>query len=378
MLDDSRVGLRRPNPIFDGAVRFDTSPRSMPAISVILPVKNRGSLVVRAVETLLRQDYTGTYEVIVVGDENDTSWPALEELTDPRLKRVGVNAPVKRRDANYKRNIGALHATGTILAFTDSDGTVPQTWLTAGATRLMAETAKDDRVHCVAGLIDSIGEGFWSRYVDTNVFGAKLPRIHEEYRTTAETFGLNGKKPPASGNLFVTRYAFMMAGGFQERQSRYEDYRFAWDLCKAGFHIVHVRDEDMVVAHRHRAGTGLFKEYLKAGEGCGQFVRECSDSPLAGLRIKQLRQWQLGVALVTALTILAPLFIIPFLAAAGLALAGLFGLGVLEMKKLRKLEAIIYPALTLVLGSVFTFGIAKYKDLQEPKINLIARARELA
>lgn len=364
--------LRRPNPTEDGLINFSMPPGGLPDVSVILPVKNRGQLVVRAVETLLDQDYMGRFEVIVVGDTNDSTWEALAHITDNRLRRLGVDAPVKRRDANFKRNIGALQSGGTILAFTDSDGIVPQTWLSAGVKQLMAATIKDDRVHCVAGLIDSIGEGFWSRYVDTNVFGAKLPRIQEEYRTTAETFGLNGKKPPASGNLFVTRHAFMMAGGFYELQSRYEDYRFAWSLCKAGFQILHVRTADMVVAHRHRAGWGLFKEYLKAGEGCGQFVQDCPESPLAALRTKQLRQWQAGVALAAVLLVLAPFFPIAFLAVAALAIAGLLGLGVMEMMKLRKFEAIIYPTLTLILGSVFTFGIAKYKDLNEPKIRLIS------
>jgi cellulose synthase/poly-beta-1,6-N-acetylglucosamine synthase-like glycosyltransferase len=347
-----------------------------PGVSVILPVKNRGVLLLRAVQTLLDQDYHGVFEVIVVGDANDTTWQALESIQDPRLRRISVTAPVKRRDANYKRNIGAMYAGGTILAFTDSDGAVPRTWLSAGVHELLSATAEDDSIQCVAGLIDSIGEGFWSRYVDSNVFGAKLPRIHEEYLTTAETFGLGGKKPPASGNLFVSRQAFMTAGGFYELQSRYEDYRFAWSLCKAGFKILHVRNKDMVAAHRHRAGWGLFKEYLKSGEGCGQFVRDCSDSPLAALRKKQLRQWQTAVTAAAALTILTPFSLVPFLAACGLAFVGLILLGIIEATKLRKFEAVIYPTLTLVLGSVFTFGIAKYKDLNEPQVNLIQNARQ--
>jgi cellulose synthase/poly-beta-1,6-N-acetylglucosamine synthase-like glycosyltransferase len=370
--------LRRPNPMDDGPYFVGTQPHGGgPRVSVILPVKNRGILVVRAVQTLLDQTYRN-YEVIVVGDEKDTTWEALEHIQDPRLVRIGVDAPVKRRDANYKRNIGALNASGKILAFTDSDGTVPQTWLHAGVAQLLRERALDSRVQCVAGLIDSIGEGFWSRYVDTNIFGAKLPRIQEDYRTTAETFGLNGKKPPASGNLFVTRAAYMAVGGFDETQSRYEDYSFAWRLCRKGFQIVHVRNPEMVVAHRHRAGLKLFKEYKAAGNGCRQFIERAPDCPLSELRTNQLRQWQGMLGIAALLVILTPIWPLPFLFATVLALVGLFGLGIVETVKLRKFEAIVYPTLTLILGSVFTYGIASYKDLREPDINLIARTREFA
>lgn len=89
-----------------------------PTFSVIIPVHNRPKLAFEAIDSVLRQSHSPS-EVIVV---DDASCPPLL-LEDPqrenksiRLVRVEVNV-----GAAAARNLGALHATGTHLAFLDSD-----------------------------------------------------------------------------------------------------------------------------------------------------------------------------------------------------------------------------------------------------------------
>jgi glycosyltransferase involved in cell wall biosynthesis len=113
----------------------------MPLFSVIVPTYNRLSLVVAAVESVLRQECTD-YELIVVDDgSTDGTAEALAAFGD-RIRVV--------RQANQgqsaARNAGINAATGEYVAFLDSDD-MWFPWTLANVERAMRELG---RPACVA------------------------------------------------------------------------------------------------------------------------------------------------------------------------------------------------------------------------------------
>jgi len=90
---------------------------SNPQISVIIPVYNRGKLLLRALRSVLLQTFSD-YEIIVVDDGSDEDYfPILEAL---RLNNL-LYFKLQHQNANVARNFGINKAKGKYIAMLDSD-----------------------------------------------------------------------------------------------------------------------------------------------------------------------------------------------------------------------------------------------------------------
>jgi len=88
----------------------------MPEISVIIPTYNRGSYVVEAVKSVLRQSYDDL-EIIVIDDGSTDNTPELLELYSNKI----IILRQERKGVSGARNRGIKESKGKYIAFLDSD-----------------------------------------------------------------------------------------------------------------------------------------------------------------------------------------------------------------------------------------------------------------
>ena len=235
---DQPLPARRPQPsdigpesrvLVDGAV----DALGLPAVSVIVPTRNRGEWLAYVFQALARQVYpAGLVEVLVV---DNASVDHTQEIV--RRWAEVLPFPVRfLRKANEgpaaSRNYAAARATGDVLAFTDSDCMPEPYWLLNGVGALK------DGVGLVTGPIIP------RRTSDTHFFfNAQLGAVLHDtglYRTAS---------------LFVPRAVFVAVGGFDEAFALGrggvllggEDTDLGWRIKRSGQHSVF--RPDVVVVH---------------------------------------------------------------------------------------------------------------------------------
>ena len=90
----------------------------MPTVSVIIPTFNRADLVLKAIQSVLAQDYVD-YEIIVVDDGSiDDTGSVLQSLVEQGVIRYIYQ---QNRGESAARNRGIVEANGRYIAFLDSD-----------------------------------------------------------------------------------------------------------------------------------------------------------------------------------------------------------------------------------------------------------------
>lgn len=87
-------------------------------ISVVIPTRNRPTIVNRSVQSALSQSWSGIEVVVVIDGPDDKTVEALAQIKDPRLKVVCL---AQSGGAQEARNAGVRAASGKWIAFLDDD-----------------------------------------------------------------------------------------------------------------------------------------------------------------------------------------------------------------------------------------------------------------
>lgn len=135
------------------------------AVSIIVPARNEERNIRRNVTSLLEQDFTGDYEVIVVDDASTDATPRiLDEIasTHPHAERLYVlrlrDLPPGWVGKPHALHAGAQEAQGDWLLFTDAD-----TWHAPNALRTAYETALSEGLDMLSlGTAQEL-PGFWDK-----------------------------------------------------------------------------------------------------------------------------------------------------------------------------------------------------------------------
>ena len=87
-------------------------------ISVIIPTLDRPKLLLRAIESVLRQTHRDIEVIVVVDRPSPETFAAVQAVSDSRLRLIVNPHPTT---AGGARNIGADQAAGEWIAFLDDD-----------------------------------------------------------------------------------------------------------------------------------------------------------------------------------------------------------------------------------------------------------------
>ena len=223
-------------------------------ISVVIPSIDRGPAIVQTVESVLANDYPN-FEV-VVGDQSEdarTRESLAPYIADGRVRYLSN----PRQGVALNRNLGARHARGEILAYTDDDCTVPPDWLRVIAAAFQA----DERIGMVFGNIlagpHDPHRGFVQAYVrETSFTATKATQKH-----LVEGIG---------ACMAIRRGVWEAVGGFDlalgagARFRAAEDTDLSLRVLLAGFHV-HETPGINVVHHGFRTWEqrpAMFRNYL--------------------------------------------------------------------------------------------------------------------
>jgi glycosyltransferase involved in cell wall biosynthesis len=105
----------------------------LPLVSVVVPVFNDRPSLLLCLGALGRQEYAGSFEIIVVNNG------APGDISDLAAEFPGVVIVDEPKPGSYNaRNAGIARARGSILAFTDADCLPDPAWIATGVRTLLA------------------------------------------------------------------------------------------------------------------------------------------------------------------------------------------------------------------------------------------------
>jgi len=220
------------------SLHYDGRPverQAYPAVTVVIPVKNRPEEMKDCLHSLFALDYPrDKVEIIVVDDGSvDTTRDVVRSFP---VQLIGFS---ESRGPAACRNIGAGKAKGEIIAFLDSDCTVQANWL-QDIVPYFALAG----IGAVGGFVDS----YYNRSGLDKYEAARSP-LNMGKRILFETQAKNTFYVP-SCNLLVRKDCFIRTGGFQEDLQVGEDVDFCWRMRKHGYPLLYVPAG--AVFHKHR------------------------------------------------------------------------------------------------------------------------------
>jgi cellulose synthase/poly-beta-1,6-N-acetylglucosamine synthase-like glycosyltransferase len=186
---------------------------SEPDVSVIVPALNEEERIPTCLEYLNRQDFTGSYEVIVADGCSEDRTVEIAEEMGARVVRE------KHRRIAAERQAGAKVARGRLLLFTDADSTAPPEWISS----VVRSFETHPRVACVYGPVMPSD----SQRSTTLLAEIVIPA----YMILS---GMIGFYTPIGSNMAFRREAFEEIGGFNADLVTCEDLDIAMRSRQCG------------------------------------------------------------------------------------------------------------------------------------------------
>jgi len=236
----------------------------MPRVSVVMPSYRSQQTIAPSLDAVLAQELDGeAFEVIVVDSSPDEQCAEIVARDFPTVRLV---RSAERLLPQAARNLGARHASGELLVFTD-----PDTYAVAGWLRALV-TAYDALGGVVVGGLGLHGEGWVARGVHLAKFSKWLP----------------GRRPGAvdmgpTANLLVPRRIFDDIGGF-DGDMLLGDVALSWKLLRRGIPLRLL--PAAAVLHHEVAPLGAFlRERARRGVRYGELRLDGTGRAKAALQL---------------------------------------------------------------------------------------------
>ena len=193
------------------------------SVSFIVIAHNEEAKIAITLESLLKQETTEDFEIIVVDDGSTDKTVVVASDILSRFKRHEIISFPTNQGRGAARLEGQMKAKGRFLAFVDSDVSLPANWL----NRVWYEIANNS-LDAVSGVAIPDGDC---------VVIARIARLDPKVR--------GGSAALTGNNLFIKREVIAKVP-FQNLPYG-DDIRLAWDLELAGYRTQSIGD--LVVKH---------------------------------------------------------------------------------------------------------------------------------
>lgn len=218
-------------------------------VTVIVPTHNAEDSLEQLLESLRGLDYPKELLEILIVDNNSTDGTVSIASRFP----LTVLHEKERQSSYAARNRGIRHASGEVLAFTDSDCVVDPKWL----RELLAE-GDDPSLGCFAGRIVSFSP---------QTLAEQFADLDEENHNQERSLSVGYLPSANTANVAYRREVFDRIGLFDQNLKSGGDAELTWRMkLKTDYRISY--QNDAIVLHRHRATLrSLFSQHIRYGEG---------------------------------------------------------------------------------------------------------------
>jgi glycosyltransferase involved in cell wall biosynthesis len=213
-------------------------------LSVVIPCRNEARHIGAMLDSLARQTWDGTWEVVVADNGSTDGTPEIVRRYTSRLPGLRVVDASARRGAGYARNVGVGSSGGTRILFLDGDDEVNDGYVRSMAAALEANAL-------VAARLDLYK-------LNPPWLLESWPAMDQQGGPLVDELGLL----PVVGScaMGVQRAVFDDVGGFRPSLRAYEDADLSWRIQLAGQPrplsvggaVVHYRLPTSVLGHYRR------------------------------------------------------------------------------------------------------------------------------
>jgi glucosyl-dolichyl phosphate glucuronosyltransferase len=195
-----------------------------PEVSIVISTYNRSQMLARAIESMLKQQVSVTYELVVV-DNNCT------DDTAQVVKQYANQSPMLRymfepkQGVSYGRNTGIAAAHADLIAFTDDDVLVESNWI----ERVKAVFDAEPDHGCIGGRVLPN----WPRPEPTWLNRSHWSPLALLDYGEAQTMDANHRKCLVTANMSVRRSVFEQIGYFRPQFQRPRVRHARWRIANS-------------------------------------------------------------------------------------------------------------------------------------------------
>jgi glycosyltransferase involved in cell wall biosynthesis len=204
-------------------------------VSVVVPTLDRPKLLLRAIDSVLRQTHQEIELIVVVDRPDPGTISAVRSRDDPRLQLLVTPHPLTAAGA---RNAGADHATGEWVAFLDDD----DEWLPNKLERQIAFASgrAPALVSCLNRVVTSTATFVWPQVIYDNSGPI------DEY--------LFNRRSPFTACSFIQTSSFLLPRRLFDKvrfnvESAHDDWEFVLRLSKQAGARIETVPEVLVVLY---------------------------------------------------------------------------------------------------------------------------------
>lgn len=220
-----------------------------PLVSIILPTYNRASLLPKSIKSILLQTFAD-FEIIVVDDgSTDNTEVIVKMFAD---KRIRYCKRFEHQGAASARNIGIKQASGTYIAFQDSD----DIWLPDKLAKQMEVLQKADR---------DVGVVFTGYWRITNNKKQYMP-VHaatsdKAAKTVSELLFLFVATP----TVLIKKECLEQSGMFDERLLRLQEWEL-WIRLAETYRFAYIHEPLVISRYQPESITANYQALVTSFE----------------------------------------------------------------------------------------------------------------